>query len=415
MTVFGLKRTLRAPRSFAAGEPNGAVTCVCGRYKYPECDELAMVSTDIEDIRPEAQDEVIVDVDFHLNVSVEELLPYVENDRMRMMLERTGHPPGMQHWSGEYATNQGAGGLAAQGEAHDGEDIAEAINEVSVDIPIVTTGLNYVPTAHNPRMKTSICRAYNDYIVDNLIDAHEDIKAQLMMPQWNPDAMLEELDRHGDETDIVGAYGWFGPYSLLGNPEYDPVFEKLVDLGMPYAIHGSGGYWPHYDKIGEDIRTWTELLGLGWPVHAMMYVGNLIMTGTFDKYPDLNILVQEGGVNWIPFAANRLDEFYRDHPEDISLTERMYDAGQIYLDELPSEYLYENFYFATQPLAKPDRRKHHQALLEMCRAEQTLCFSSDWPHHTFDVPNWVFESAISDEMRADILRGNAAELFDLDL
>ena len=116
---------------------------------------------------------------------------------------------------------------------------------------------------------------------------------------------------------------------------------------MPLSLHGSGGYWPRHDPIGQGLRTWSEILGLGWPVHAIMFVGNMIMTGVFDRYPDLRVLVQEGGrgVNWLPFVAYRLDEFYQDHSEDVQLTERMYDHDQVYLERLPSEYLFKNFYF----------------------------------------------------------------------
>lgn len=375
-----------------------------------------MASSDMDPLREQVREEFIIDSDFHLNVTVDELLPYVDDPRIEEKLGRMGHPPGTQHWTAAYATNEGGRGLDTQGEAHDGEDILEAMQEVGVDVPVVTSGLNYLPSTHNPPMKTAVCRAYNDYVIENVVTAHENIVAQAMMPQWDAEATLEELERIGDEDDIVGAYGWFGPYEPLGAPQYDPVFEKLVELDMPLSLHGSGGYWSRYDPIGEGLRTWTEILGLGWPMHAMMFVGNMIMTGVFDRHPDLRVLIQEGGVNWIPFVAYRLDEFYQDHPEDVQLTERMFEAERTYLDRLPSEYLFENFYFATQPVTGPPNKKHHAELLEMCHADETLVFSSDWPHHTFDVPNWLFSNPHIDEsMRARVFRETASELFGIEL
>lgn len=369
---------------------------------------------EIDPINKAAREEWIVDVDFHLNVTIEELLPYIGDSRVAEKLGRLGHPPGTQHWTAAYATDEGGRGLSTQGEAHDGEDILAAIEEVGVDVPIVTPGLNYLPSAHNPRMKTAVCRAYNDYVLERVVDAGDEIRAMAMMPQWDANAVVSELERVGGESGIVGAYGWFGPYTPLGAPEYDPVFERLTDLDIPIALHGSGAYWPRYDPVGEGLRTWTEILGLSWPIHAIVFVANMIMTGVFDEHPDLRVLVQEGGVNWIPFVAYRLDEFYQDHPEDVQLTERMFDAERTYLERLPSEYLFDHFYFATQPVTGPPNKRHHGALLEMCRAEETLAFSSDWPHHTFDVPNWVFENPhVDEEMRTAILRGTATELFGL--
>lgn len=374
-----------------------------------------MATQEIDPIRAEAREEYIIDTDLHLNVTVEELLPYVSDDRLHEKLGKLGHPPGTQHWTAAYATHDGDRGLATHGEAHDGEEILEAIDQVGVDVPIVTPGLNYLPSTHNPRMKTAICQAYNDYLLEHVVGVDDRIVAQAMMPQWDPASMVEELDRIGDEPDIVGAYGWYGPYTPLGDPTYDAFFEKLTQLGMPLTLHGSGGYWPRYDPIGEGLRTWTEILGVGWSVHAMIFIANMIMTGVFDRYPSLQVLVQEGGVNWIPFLAYRMDEFYQDHPEDVQLTERMFDAEQAYLDQLPSEYLFQNCFFSTQPVAVVPSRRHHSELLEMCHAKDTLVFSSDWPHHTFDVPNWLFSNPHIDEsLRERILRGTARELFDLD-
>lgn len=374
-----------------------------------------MATEELDPIRAEAREEFIIDTDLHLNVTVEELLPYISDERLSEKLGRLGHPPGTQHWTAAYATHDGDRGLSTHGEAHDGAEILDAIDEVGVDVPIVTPGLNYLPSTHNPRLKTAICRAYNDYLLEHVTGVDDRIVAQAMMPQWDPQAMVEELDRIGDEPDIVGAYGWYGPYTPLGDPAYDPVFERLTRLGMPLTIHGSGGYWPRYDPIGEGLRTWTEILGVGWSVHAMVFVANMIMTGVFDRHPSLQLLVQEAGINWIPFLAYRMDEFYQDHPEDVQLTERMFDAERAYLDQLPSEYLFENCFFSTQPVSVVPNRRHHAELLQMCHAEDTLVFSSDWPHHTFDVPNWLFSNPHIDlDLRKRILRGTARELFDLD-
>ena len=346
-----------------------------------------MTAAEPDGIAPRVREETIVDGDFHLNVTVEELLPYVDDEVVEEKLANFGHPPGTQHWTAAFATNEGDRGLSSQGEAHDGHEILAAIETVGVDIPVVTPGLNYLPSTHSPVMKTAICRAYNDYVIEEVLPVSDDVYAQAMIPQWDAEASAREVERVGGEPGIVGAYGWFGPYTLLGEPQYDQLFEALAHRDLPLALHGSGGYWPRYEPIGEGFRTWTEILGLGWPVHAMAFVTNLIMTGTFDKFPDLRVLVQEGGVNWLPFVAYRLDEFYQDHSEDVCLTERMHAMEQAYLDRLPSEYLFEHFRFATQPIAIPPKGRHYEALLEMCHAEETFVFSSDWPHHTFDVPN----------------------------
>lgn len=376
------------------------------------------VNSDIEPIRESMRKEFIVDADIHLTPDIDDLLPYTEDrdDRTRKRIESTtfppdGHPPATTHWTAAYSTNEGGDGLDTQGHAETGEDILHAMEENAVDMPLVTSGLNRLPATQNPRMAEAICRAYNNYLLDRVTSVDENIKGMAMIPQWNPQAIVEELERIGTEEDIVAVYGWFGPFEPMGLPKFDPVYEKLVELDLPWALHGSAAFWPKYEPLGGGMRSWNEFLGFAWPCHALMNTINMILTGVFDSYPELSIVYQEAGLGWLPFVANRLDEFYQDHPEDVKLTERMYDEGQTYLDKLPSEYLFDNFYYATQPISLPERSTHAKAMLEMCHAKDCFVFSTDWPHHTFDVPNWLARSYIDEETRESILRENAMEAF----
>jgi predicted TIM-barrel fold metal-dependent hydrolase len=49
--------------------------------------------------------------------------------------------------------------------------------------------------------------------------------------------------------------------------------------------------------------------------------------------------------------------------------------------------------------------------MAMCRGEDWLLYSSDWPHATFDPLNWVFNGAISEAGRRKILAENARSWF----
>lgn len=74
-----------------------------------------------------------------------------------------------------------------------------------------------------------------------------------------------------------------------------------LSIHLSLTLHGGGtGNWPQKDLIGNSLRTWSEMYGLVHPVRATMTVGNMIMTGVFDKYPDLQMAIIEGGSNWVP-------------------------------------------------------------------------------------------------------------------
>ena len=81
--------------------------------------------------------------------------------------------------------------------------------------------------------------------------------------------------------------------------------------------------------------------------------------------------------------------------------------GEKFLRKLPSEYFDSNIRFSSQPVCFPKNQMHFKYLMEMCRGEDWLLYSSDWPHATFDPINWVFNQHISEEGRRKILAENA--------
>lgn len=366
--------------------------------------------TEIE-VVPEAADEYIVDTDFHAGPSSDmaDLLPYIDDEVVEEKLNITGSIPSPVGVQSNYANNIDAG-YHKHGVADDTEDVREVMDRFCLDAVVIGPGMNKLATVQYPRIKNAVCSALNDYLLDRIVSPEDGIYTHVALPVWDPARAAAELDRVGDEPGVVGAYGWYGPYTpLLGEPQYDPVYDRLEELNLPFAIHVGGGTYPPLDITTQSVRTRTESLGLMNTYYAMQDVANMIVTGVFEKYPDLNVIVQEAGVTWIPFIANRMNEIYYTQPEDIKLTERMAELGKEYLAKDPGDYVYDNFRFSTQPMALPKRNK--EAMLTLCEAERTFMYSSDWPHHTLDPVNWVFDPAIDEEMRQAILHGTAEECY----
>ncbi len=377
-----------------------------------------MTTTAQDPIVAQAREDTIIDADFHVEIEFEDLLPYIDDERIKHKLEVSDPPvPGM--WTPAYAyprnedTDAVAMARTGQGEALTSEEVRTASDEIAVDVPIVSTGLDQTPGIQNPALKTGICRAFNDYMLDQVVDPNDDIYGKAMIPQWDVEATLAELDRIGDEKGIAGVYGWYGPYRLFGSADYDPVFEKLISLDLPLTLHGSVTLAVPFTPTSKSFRTFSHMIGLMWPFQAMHHVTSMILSGAFDTFPDLDVVILEAGLNWIPFLAHRMDDEYQLHPEDVQLTDRMYKEGRRYLDKSPSEYLQENVYFGSQPIHLPDKPHQAETMLELMSADSQLMFTTDWPHFTFDVPNWTYGSAIDDDMRRNILSGAASDVFRL--
>lgn len=363
-----------------------------------------------DEIPSQAYDDRIIDLDFHLTPPEEELIKYVDDDRLRDKLTTEfGMAPVKGKWDAAYAIKDGNEGLYTQGRAESAEDVREAASTFAIDEPIVNPGINNMPSQHHPLLKTAAAKACNDYLLDHVVP--EDLYCLMMLPQWDPEHAVEEIERVGDEDGIVGAYGWFGPFAMFGEEKYDPVFEALTDNDLPLILHGSLSFWPQQTPVGDSMITWTEVLGFDWPVHAMLTTVNMIMTGVFDKYPDLDVVIQEGGHWWLPFVKYRMNEFYEMHPEDVQITPRKFEAEERYLNRRPSEYLRDNIYVCTQPMSLPDRSNEAEDMLDLSMAEDTFLYSSDWPHQTLDPATWAYNNnAFDEQLRNSILHENAEEL-----
>lgn len=357
---------------------------------------------------PTEQEEFVVDADFHMNVGAEELLPYIDDPKLERKLEFSmPWTRGTNGWISSYA-HHNTDGRHAHGDAVGRDEIAEIKKSLGINAVIVSPGMLGLPIARYPILKNVVARAYNDYIIDHVVDPQQGIYGLLIAPQWDPEVGAEEVSRIGDEPGIVGAQGWYTPHKPFGAPEFDVLFDELQRSGLPLALHGSG-FSSRYDIQSDTYRTRAEST-LSWSHNAMVNVVNMVLTGVFEKYQDLEVVMQESGVSWVPFVASHMDEKYQTYPEDIGITERMYEQGRDYLDGLPSTYLFDHFRFTTQPISLPSQRP--DAMFDMCRAESTFIFSSDWPHHTVDFPEWVYEHpAIDDDLRARILHQNAADVF----
>lgn len=363
---------------------------------------------------PEAAfDDYIIDMDFHVNPIEDELLAYVEDERaLDKLTTEFGATPVMGKWDAAYGIEDGQEGLFTQGRAKYAEDVREACETLAVDDPIVNPGINNLNLQHHPVLKNAVCQAANDYMLDHFAD--EGMYTAMMVPKWDPEYAAAEIERVGDEDNIVAAYSWFDPKVPWGNERFDPVFEALVEHDLPLLLHGSLAYWPQHSYVGDDMLTWAEVLGFDWPIHGMVNVVNMIMRGVFDAYPELNVVFQEAGHWWTPFVRYRLDEFYEMHPEDIQITPRKMASGEQYLSQAPSEYLRENISLCTQPFALPRNAGEARDLLSLSMADEMFIYSSDWPHQTLDPPTWFYTtSAFDDTLRERILHKNAEAILNL--
>lgn len=189
----------------------------------------------------------------------------------------------------------------------------------------------------------------------------------------------------------------------IGNPKYWPIFEACEHYGIPLGFHTSPGR--RMTACGP-VNFYFEWHG-GFPQRNYTIASSLVFEGVFDRFPGLKIAVIEQGWSWaVPFAW-RLDSSWSMMRREVS-----------HLQKRPSEYLYDRFWFATQPLEEPERSGQFDELLGMFleeMGEEKLMFSSDYPHWDSDSPYESVPRSLPLALRRKILGENAGDLYRIPL
>jgi predicted TIM-barrel fold metal-dependent hydrolase len=377
------------------------------------------MSTPEEPRQLSLSDLTIVDADSHVNESMDELLPYIERDNKGVRRNITGAvDPARDVYSTFRATpafnqTRTEGGEYGDGMVHakvdDPDQKRELMREFDIDYTVLTPGkiLNLASVNHD-QTAVALADAYNNWVVDTFLDAGEDgFNATLLVPHQAPDKAAEAIDRHADKDGIVGVQlPGSGLVPPAGHRQYEPIYEAAQDHGLPVVTHsGNSGAWGAFPVQRYWSETFLEDHAFTFPVESMWHLNSLVCRGVPERYPDLEFVFQEGGVEWVPWLMWRLDDHYLQNSQDVPI-----------LTRLPSEYIKDNFYFTTQPLGHTDNQQHLGWALDMAGGDDTVLFATDHPHPDFDPPSELFEP-LKTHFDDDEIRGmmgeTALDVFDL--
>ena len=201
--------------------------------------------------------------------------------------------------------------------------------------------------------------------------------------------------------------GTSGAGKGLDDPELEPVYESLAKHNFPVFLHPHYGLGnEHYNNTGHSL-----FLALGFPFETTMAISRLILSGAFDRHPNLKFLLAHAG-GTLPFLAGRLDSCVQGDHE-------MCDK----LEKNPSDYMKSNFYYDSVIYTTP-------ALKSVCDlvGSDKLMYGTDnpffppkegarsdaeWPStaKNYDAIDGLDDPAVRDA----IVFGNAARILNIDL
>lgn len=132
------------------------------------------------------------------------------------------------------------------------------------------------------------------------------------VPTSDPDAAVQELRQRAVETGFVGAI-IFGRTNgeFLDEPAYDGILKTAAELHMPLYLHP--GCPPKavtdacYGGLDPLVTARLSTPAWGWHQETAVHFLHLVLSGVFDRYPTLQIILGHWG-EMVPFYLDRLDE-----------------------------------------------------------------------------------------------------------
>ncbi len=157
------------------------------------------------------------------------------------------------------------------------------------------------------------------------------------------------------------------PIPPLHAPVYDPVWAACEERGVMVNAHG-GSASPDYGVYPASRSMW--LMEVTWFSHRPLW--SMILSGVFDRFPGLRLVLAEQGSSWIRHALDTMDQFYWQIAHGGIGELRV--SEPCLLEHMPSEYWTTNCWVAASFLHRDDCARR-----DLIGSEKVM-WGSDYPH-----------------------------------
>lgn len=280
------------------------------------------------------------------------------------------------------------------------------MDEHGVETLVLTLG-GFMPWEWvNAEEGSHIAQVTNDAAVEVHKAFPDRFVAGIELPVGDPASSLKELNRMAGKPGMVSVHlpNSLAQREYLFEPAFAPILARAEELNLPLLIHPLDGEHNYFDghrlddnASGIDTTKPPSLFpgltnSVGETFEQATTVSKLIVSGTMDKYPNLQCVIAHAG-GAFPYIVGRLDS----HASAANLKHPIRDyIRRFYFDSL-------TFYPITL-----------RYLIDLVGSDRVVLgtdnafnnsFMLDQPHSLVDQLN------LDDEDRNLILRGNLKQLF----
>lgn len=271
------------------------------------------------------------------------------------------------------------------------------------------TGFGGTYLNNNPDRELSLAciQAFNDFMLDEWCGAAPGRYVGLvLMPYWDIDLAITEMGRVADKGARAIAFSERphiqGFPSLFDEDGYwDRFFAAAQEHELVLCLHiGSSSRTDCPDD--SDYLTRFNATWMNAPHSVLEY----IMSGTFDRFPNLRVQYSEASIGWIPYVLQVMDRYYTKH----GVWAARQPVMQPRIGEVPSAYFGRNIFgaFIEDPLGA--------AMIGAEISPNSVMAEVDYPHSDTIFPEVraTIDKQLAHLSASDqylVRRGNAERVF----
>jgi predicted TIM-barrel fold metal-dependent hydrolase len=198
----------------------------------------------------------------------------------------------------------------------------ERMDEAGIDFMVLhPTAGNGILSTPDDEARVTLCRLYNEWVMEMYRPYLDRFAPTLLVPMHTPEEAVAALEHNKELGGKVGmmtshvhrphpgeewppndplasvridqweTHGWVDTYGIDSLYDYDPVWAKAVELGMPLVAHTAG--------IGTSDRASISNFVFNQVGHfaasGSALAKSLFLGGVTDRFPGLRVALQEGG------------------------------------------------------------------------------------------------------------------------
>lgn len=345
----------------------------------------------------------MIDCDIHNQVSsLAELEPYLSDFWCDYIHESAFVGPDANDYppNSPLTARPEAKGYGALSATEQVEMVRNLVLDPSAVETAILTCIYRVQSVHHPDLAAALATAVNHWQLEHWLDADSRLRASLVVPSQLPHMAVREIEQFGGHPGFVQIMLPVRSEAPYGNRRYDPIFEAAVKQDLAVAIHYGGAPGHPPTPSGWPTTFFEEYAGMIQIFQSQVI--SLITEGAFDRFPDLRIVLVEGGFSWLPSLMWRLDKEWKGLRHNIP-----------WVKQPPSDYMRQHIRLTTAPMDGPSEPAQLLEIIEQMESDEMLMYASDFPHSHADGPMDIITSDMPSGLHKKIESDNARRFYRL--